>query len=609
MSAKERIKDIESAYLSRIGLDDSLWGKGGSFLITRSDRGKIFSREDFSDEQQMFFNAVSEFSKSRILPVTDKIDKFDKDLSISLFKQMGELGFLGVDVPEKYGGSGLDKTTSCIIVDALSAGSSASMLVTASAHTGIATLPIIWYGTEEQKQKYLPKLASGEWMGCYALTEPNAGSDALAGETRAELSDDGAHYILNGQKIYITNASWADICVTFAKVDGKYTSFIIEKGTEGFSVGAEERKMGIKGSSTATLYFENCMVPVENMLGKLGQGGPIAFNVLYSGRYKLGMSTGAGVKHIVNYSLEFASNRKQFNKSISSFGMIQKKFANMIRHAWESETVVYMTSGSIDHAISGLDENNLEYYDMVQKIIEDHGIEASISKIVGSEALWYGADEGVQIHGGAGFIEEYKIAGAYRDERINRIFEGTNEINRLIISGNILKKAILDEVPIREMIAIRKDSWIPELDVDSSVLDIARAIEMSRSIVVAVLHSIIVRYGQDFKNEQWVIEPFADIVISLCVMDSCFKRYNHLKSGPLKDAAREVLELSTAERYRTLLENSRHIALHIGDKSLDSEIDKWSKNLSYRPDIILIQKKIYKTLEMYGEYYLDKEVQ
>ena len=418
-----------------------LVGKGGKFLVLTAEDSSVFCREKFSEEQNMIASSAIDYAKEQLKPISDKLNNvLDEDLTRKIFREVGELGFLGVDMPEKFGGLELDKTTASIIVDCLSNGESASIMVTISAHTGIATLPIIWYGNEEQKKKYLPKLASGEFMGCFALTEPGAGSDVLAATTKAELNEEETHYILNGQKIYITNGSWADICIVFAMVDNKYTAFIVEKDYEGFVVGSEEKKLGIKGSSTATLFFENCKVPVENVLGEVGQGGPIAFNVLYPGRYKLGVTTCAGAKYILNGALDFAFEREQFSRSISKFDMIKNKFAMMVTKSWESDSINYMTTGAIDEAIEKLDKNSDIYYEGVQKIIEDHSIESSISKILGSETLAYTVDEGVQIMGGAGFIEEYPMAGAYRDERINRIFEGTNEINRMIIGGYILKK-------------------------------------------------------------------------------------------------------------------------------------------------------------------------
>ena len=469
LTKKSEINE-DQLFPSSLVTTDRVSGRGGAFLVTSVDKGEVFSREQFSEDHQMFESAARDFALNRILPIHKDLNVFNRDLSVEIFKEMGELGFLGVDVPEEFGGLGLDKTTSCIVADRLSEGRSASIMVTASAHTGIASLPIIWYGNKEQKEKYLTKMATGEYMACYSLTEAGAGSDALSGKTTATLSDDGKHYLLNGQKIFVTNGAWADVCVTFANVQGKYTAFILDKDCDGWIVGAEEKKMGLKGSSTTTFFFENCKVPVENVLGKVGQGGPIAFNVLYVGRYKLGVTTAAGSKYTLNAALEYANEREQFSRPISQFGMIQNKFANMIVRSWEADSVNYMTSGSIDAQLENCDKSAEDYFLNVQKAIEDHGIESSICKILGSDALAYNVDEGVQILGGAGFIEEYGMAGMYRDERINRIFEGTNEINRMIVSGYTLKKAIMEEMPLRDLIADRESNWIPEINISPSSL-------------------------------------------------------------------------------------------------------------------------------------------
>ena len=505
---------------------DKLIGRGGAFLIVPIGKGTVFTREEFSEDQKMFESAALEFAQKTIYPISQDIEKYNKELTADTFKQMGELGFLGIDTPEEYGGLGLDKTTSCIVCDILSYGGSVSLMVTMAAHTGIATLPITWYGNEAQKQKYLPKLSSGEWIGCYALTEPSAGSDALSGQMKAHLSDDGKHYILNGQKIYITNGSWAEVCVTFANVDGKYTAFIVDKNCEGWSVGEEEKKMGIKGSSTTTLYFENCKVPVENMLGKVGQGAAIAFNVLYTGRYKLGVSAAAGAKICVNKAYDFANEREQFSRPIIQFSMMKKKMAEMVVKCWEADSLNYMTCGSIDNILKDVDKKLENYFEIVQKAIEDHAIEASACKVVGSEALAFCVDEAVQIHGGAGFIEEYPICAMYRDERINRIFEGTNEINRLLVSGASLKKALLEDIPIRSTILDRSENWLPKNDVlDKKIKQEIDVVEFCRSLTINTLNNLINKYGQDLKNEQWLLEPLSDMIISLSIIDTCTKRY------------------------------------------------------------------------------------
>mgnify|MGYP001262608259 CR=1 FL=1 len=580
-------------------------GRGGRFLIVPVGQDTVFTRERFSEDQKMFETAALEFAEKTILPVRQDIEKYNKELTCDMFKQMGELGFLGVDVPEEYGGLALDKTTACIVVDVLSFGGSVSLMVTMAAHTGIATLPIVWYGNEEQKKKYLPVLASGEGIGCYALTEPSAGSDALSGQMKAHLSDDKKHYILNGQKIYITNGSWADVCVTFANVDGKYTGFIVDKDCEGWSVGEEEKKMGIKGSSTTTLYFEGCKVPVENMLGKIGQGSAIAFNVLYAGRYKLGVSAAAGSKVCVNEAYRFSNEREQFSRKIAEFPMMRKKMAEMVVKSWEADSLNYMTCGSIDEALKDVDKGLDNYFEIVQKVIEDHAIEASACKVVGSEALAFCVDEAVQIHGGAGFIEDYPVCAMYRDERINRIFEGTNEINRLLVSGTSLKKALLEDIPIRAAIADRGDNWAFEVESsDSNIAEEVKVVEFCRSLVLNVLNDLINKYGQDLKNEQWILEPLSDMILSLCILDTTTKRYIQAESKKKEDIL-PVLKLSVANQYSDIISNVFDVAKNAfsNDKrdAIKNNIDK----LNYEADKIELKKQVYKSLDRYKKYYLD----
>ncbi len=588
---------------------DSIKGRGAAFMVTPLDKGTVFSREQFSEEHNMFKQAAQEFAQDRIKPVSEQLNTLNKDLSIEIFREMGELGFLGIDVAEEFNGIDLDKTTACIVADALSSGENASIMVTMSAHTGIGMLPLVWYANKEQKAKYLSKLASGEYMGCYALTEPNAGSDALAGEATAVLNEEGTHYIINGQKIFVTNGSWADVCVTFASVDGKYTSFIIDKDCDGWVVGAEEKKMGIKGSSTCTYYFEDCKVPIENVLGKVGMGGPIAFNVLYVGRYKLGVTTGAGCRYSLNNALTYANERKQFSRSISEFGMVQNKFARMMVKGWESDTVMFATSGSIDSKIELLDKSDADYYKKVQQTIEDHGIEASICKIVGSESLAYCVDEAVQVLGGSGFIEEYQAAGMYRDERINRIFEGTNEINRLLISGLTLKKAIMEEIPLRNAIAERMVNWLPKLNIETDLPDEAQALEYMRSSFLFVLNELILKYGQDLKNEQWVLEPLANIIISLSIADMGLKRYLAIDDVKIKSKTKDVVAFSVSEQFEIIVRTSMQIISHIfTGNELEEKLGLmcgWKNKLNYTPDTIGLKRKIAEDVLRIGKYYLD----
>ena len=606
----KNVKDNLKSMLNDVNYDN-LEGRGGAFLVTPINLFKIFTREMFSEDQRMFADAAYDFATKRIKPKKDELKELNKDLTLEIFKEFGELGFLGVDIPEEYGGTELDKTTAAIVVDYLAYSECASIMVTLGAHSGIGTLPIVWFGNEDQKKKYLPKIASGEWMAAYALTEPNAGSDALNGESTAVLNDEKTHYILNGQKIYITNGSWASVCVTFAKVDGKMTGFILDKSCDGWVVGAEEKKMGIKGSSTTSIFFENCRVPIENVLGKVGQGAAIAFNTLYAGRWKLGFSSAAGCKTSLKISYDFATERRQFSRQISSFPMIQNKFSKMIIRAWESDTLNYFTTGSVDLSISKLDKSAVDYYKNVQKIIEDHAIEASICKVLGSEALAFCADEGVQIFGGAGFIEEYPAAAMYRDERINRIFEGTNEINRLIIGGILLKKAILEELPIRDTILKLNANMSFNDTLDNHILEKEiDLLEQCRKIVLNTLNELIIKYGQDLKNEQWVLEPYADIIISFSVMNLGIIRYNQMEQSNKKNHTLSILRCSLFRHLEIIISKTKYINNYIFDEITSNEInhklDSDIRSFNWFVDSISLEKSIYKTFKNYnGKYYLD----
>ena len=591
----------------------NLKGRGGNFLVTPLDQGSVFSKEMFTEDQKMFADAAYEYATTRMLPLKEDLKVLNKDLTMEILKEWGEMGFLGVDVPEEYGGADLDKTTAAIVVDYLAFSECSSIMVTLGAHTGIGTLPIIWYGNEDQKKKYLPKITSGKYLSCYALTEPNAGSDAMNGESTAYLNEEKTHYILNGQKIYITNGSWADICITFAKVNGKMTGFILDKECPGWVIGAEEKKMGIKGSSTSTIFFEDCKVPVENLLGKVGEGGHIALNVLYAGRWKLGFSSAAGCKTSMKVSYDFAIERKQFSRSIKQFDMIKNKFARMIVRTWESDTVNYATTGSIDSSIEKLDKKDANYFANMQKIIEDHAIEASICKVLGSEALAFCADEAVQIFGGAGFIEEYPAAALYRDERINRIFEGTNEINRLLISSIFLKKAILEELPVRDIIYFRADDMLPKQDIASN--DImskeVNLVEYSRSLMLSTLNNLISVYGQDMKNKQWILEPFADIVISFSVMYMGMLRYTQLDESNHKSNTVPVLKYSINRHFKKLYRN----VIDVNNFILE-QLDEYNKTyyddllnkfdeIDYKCNSIKLKQEICREFYIQGKYYLD----
>ncbi|MBC8174455.1 MAG: acyl-CoA dehydrogenase family protein [Candidatus Marinimicrobia bacterium] len=500
---------------------------GGKFLVEPIGTSPVFSREQFSEEHQEIEKMVQEFAAEQILPHRETIEKFNKDICLQLLREMGELGLLGVDVPEEYGGMEMDKITTAIICEALSPGLSASFMAVWNVQTGIGTLPIAWFGTPEQKGKYLPKLVAGEWVGAYGLTEPEAGSDALSGKTQAVLSEDRKYYILNGEKIFITNGGWADVFTVFAQVDGnKFSAFIVDRDTPGFEIGPEEKKLGMKGSSTTSLVFNDAKVPVENLLYKVGQGATIAFNSLNMGRFKLGASDLGGCKTAITETVKYALERRQFGQSIAQFDAIKGKFADMIILTYTADSMIYRTIGLIQDEIDKLDKSDPDYYIHMGEAMERFAIEASMTKVYGSEAINIVNDHGVQILGGYGFIEDFIMAGVYRDNRIDRIWEGTNEINRMIINGYMMKKALIEELPIRDAI-FEIDSFLKKDDSEFAkgpLHDEIYATETGKRLALYIFHEALNEYGQDLKHRQQLTEELANMFIDLYTADSNISR-------------------------------------------------------------------------------------
>ena len=476
---------------------------------------------------------------------------------MSLIREIGELGLLGVDIPEEYGGMDLDKITSAIVAESLMAGSSASFIVTWSVQTGIGSLPIVWFGTPEQKEKYLPKLVTGEWIGAYGLTEPSAGSDALSGKTSAVLSDNGKYYILNGEKIFISNGGWGQVYIVFAQIEGdKFSAFIVDRDTPGFGVGAEEKKMGMKGSSTTSLTFTDAKVPVENLLYKIGKGATIAFNTLNMGRLKLAASDLGGAKIITAGAIRYGLERKQFGQAITNFDVIKGKIADMVIRSYATDSMIYRTIGLIQNEIDLLDKSDPDYYIHMGEAMERYAIEASMAKVYGSETAALCADHGVQIMGGYGFIEEYPMAGAYRDARIDRIWEGTNEINRQIITGYFMKKALMEELPIRDAIQ-EIDTFLSnyqEPDSDQILSREAQAIECGKRLALFLFHEALCRFGQDLKHEQQLTEILADIFTEIYTAESTIARVQQTKeSNALDQTSVSVAKVYSAEVCLKLL--------------------------------------------------------
>ncbi len=495
---------------------------GGSFLLEDHNLDNVFTPEDFNEDQQMVVKLSEEFATNEILPAAEKMEHKDWSVVRELLKKAAEMGLTNADIPAEYGGSDMDKVSSAIISDFMA--KYGSFMVSLGGHSGIGTLPLVFFGTEEQKKKYLPKLATAEIVGAYALSESTSGSDAMNTRTRAVLSPDGKHYILNGEKMWITNAHFADLFTVFAKVDGeKFTAFLVEKDFPGFSVGAEEKKMGIRGSSTAPLILNDCKVPVENVLGDIGKGHIIAFNILNVGRFKLGASCVGGARTTLTHAIAYAKERKAFGKTISDFGLIREKLAQMAAWLYACESMVYRTVGMMDTALSAIGHNP----ESVRKAIEEYAVECSIIKVSASEMLDYLVDETVQIYGGYGFVEEYPAERAYRDSRVNRIFEGTNEINRLIITGWLLKRAMSGQLALLPAIKKVMDEVMagPSGEELEGVLASERKlVENAKKLAMLVAGAASQKYMQKLADEQEVMGAIADMVIETFAMDSALLR-------------------------------------------------------------------------------------
>jgi alkylation response protein AidB-like acyl-CoA dehydrogenase len=496
---------------------------GGAFLLGQAAPESIFTVEDLSEDQRLMRSTVEQFVEQEVLPRAEQLERQDWELTRRLLRRVGELGLLGADIPEAYGGQGLDKTTSLVINDAM--GGASSFSVSVGAHIGIGTLPILFFGTEEQKRAYLPKLATAELVSAYALTEPTAGSDAMSIRTRATRSADGTHFILNGTKQFISNASFADLYITYAKVDGEHHScFIVARGTPGVSVGPEERKMGIKGSSTAPVLFENVKVPAANLLGEIGQGHKIAFNILNMGRFALAAGVTGGSRQALRQAVTYAKERKQFNKAIAEFGLIKQKLARMNTAIFVAESMVYRTGGLVTNALRG-DHQNIQ---QVIEVLEEYAIECSLNKVFASEMLGFVVDELVQIHGGYGFIEDYPAARAYRDARINRLFEGTNEINRLLIPAMLFRRAQkgrLDLFAAAQNVAAKMLAPAVGNGEDGGPMaDERRLIESARTATLFAAGAAVQKYMMDLEHQQEILGGIADLVIDLFAAESAVLR-------------------------------------------------------------------------------------
>ncbi len=502
--------------------------KGGAFLIESISPEKIFTPEEFSEEQRLIAQAATEFVTGEVQPVMEEIEAQKEGLLPSLVKKAGELGLLSGDIEEEYGGQGLDKVSVLLLMEKLSQGGG-SFMVAYAVHTGIGSLPIIFFGNKEQKRRYLPKIATGEMITAYALTEPEAGSDALNAKTIATLSPDGKYYILNGQKQFISNAGFADLFVTYAKVDGeKFTSFIVERNFEGVSLDEEENKMGMKGSSTRSVIFTDAKVPVENVLGEVGKGHIVAFNTLNIGRFKLGGGCLGSSKSTLQDAVSYAKQRVQFGKPIAEFGLIKHKIAEMAIRTFTMESMVYRTAGMIDQILKRIDPHAEDVGMQMANGIEEYAIEDSINKVYSSEMLDFIVDEALQIHGGYGYIHDYAIERGYRDSRINRIWEGTNEINRLLIMDMLTKRAMknrLPLLPVAQRLAGELLSLRPTVDSDDEALTLQKEmVEMAKKITLLAAGAAVQRYMMKLAEEQEILGWLSDMVIEIFAMESALLR-------------------------------------------------------------------------------------
>jgi butyryl-CoA dehydrogenase len=525
---------------------------GGSFLLEERQTADVFTPEDFSEQQQMIGQTTEEFAVNEILPQAEKIEHKDYSVSRDLLKKAGDLGLSGVEIPEAYGGLEMDKVTAAIIADHMA--KYAGFATTWGAHSGIGMLPIVYFGTEEQKKKYLPKLATGETVGAYALSEATSGSDALNCRARAVLSPDGKHYILNGEKMWITNAGFADLFTVFAKIDGeKFSAFLVEKTFPGISIGAEEHKMGIRGSSTCPVILNDCKVPAENLLGEIGKGHVIAFNILNVGRFKLGAMCVGGARVSIESAVAYAKQRKAFGKTIGDFGLVREKIANMATLIYVGESLVYRTVGMMDTLLSEIDSASPDAAKDRRKAIEEYAVECSILKVWGSEMIDYVVDESLQIFAGYGFVEEYPAERAYRDARINRIFEGTNEINRLIITGFLLKRAMSGQLALMPAIKKLMDEVLsgPSVgeEIEGPLSEERKLVAQAKKLGLFIAGSATQKYMMAIQDQQEVMGAIADMTIEIYAMESAVLRAQKIVEQ--KGEAAAALPIAMTQVYLT----------------------------------------------------------
>lgn len=569
---------------------------GGSFLIEDITAADIYTPEDFSEEHHMIAKTTEDFVVKEVVPQLEQMEDHNFEVSRKLLTKAGELGLLGADVPEEYGGLGLDKISSSLITEKFARGRGFS--ISYGAHVGIGSLPIVLFGNEEQKKKYLPELATGEKIAAYALTEPGSGSDALGARTTAKLNAEGTHYVLNGEKQWITNSAFADVFVVYAKIDGEqFSAFIVERDFPGVSTGPEEKKMGIKSSSTRTLILEDVAVPKENLLWEAGKGHLIAFNILNIGRYKLALGCVGAAKRAFEVSVKYANERQQFKRKISSFSLIQEKLANMAVQTYAAESSVYRTVGLFENRLGALSEEKQKDGRELAKAIAEYAIECSLNKVSASEVLDYVVDEGVQIHGGYGFMSEYEIEGAYRDSRINRIFEGTNEINRLLVPGTLVKKAMKNELPlIQKATQLQQElMMLMPVEVGTESLDQEKyLVSMAKKIFLMTAGLAVQKFGPKLEQEQEVLSNLADIISEVYSMESVLLRTEKAIGRSGAEKAKQKLlytEVYCQEAFNRIEAHAKESIIAVEEGDMLRMMLSALKKLTRHTPINVIKKK------------------
>jgi butyryl-CoA dehydrogenase len=543
---------------------------GGSFLLETRNPAEIFTPEDLNDEQRQIAATAERFAREEILPAADAIEAKEPGVLAAAIRKAADLGFTAVDIPEEYGGMGMDKVSSTLVTDHVSI--LASFSTAFGAQIGIGTLPLVWYGTEEQKQRYLPKLATGEFIGAYSLSEASSGSDAMNIRTRATLSEDGTYYSLNGEKMWITNCGIADLFTVFAKIDGeKFSAFLVERTAPGLTVGAEEHKLGIRGSSTCPLVLQDCRVPASNLLGEPGKGHHIAFNVLNVGRFKLGVACVGGARHALAHMIRYAKERTAFGKPIADFGLIQRKISTAATRLYATESMAYRTAGLIDASLAGLTEEQSRTPREIQKRIEEYAVECSILKVYGSEMLSLVCDELVATMGGYGYVEDYPAERFYRDARINRIFEGTNEINRLIITGWLMKRALAGQLPLLPAIKKLMDEVMqpPSFDAGADEQErLGREAEIlaaSKKIALFAAGVASQRFMADLQDQQEVMADLADIISQIFALESGLLRARKMAGKRAAEVSAAMTGLLAEDTMAVAEQSARRILAACGE--------------------------------------------